>query len=217
MNCIVARKKMAAFLHEQLRPDQSAAVQRHLLACAGCYDEYEYHARLSSPLRELSRVEPPPDLATAIRLRLSFRERPSIWERWQVHFSNLMRPVALPAAGGLLTALILFVLLIPAVSFSRTVGLKQDVPTALSTEPRFKQASFLPVYQDLLVEAWIDEQGKISSFQVLHPAQGGGPVQNLDYQLGDVLLTTIFEPATRFGQRTSGKVLLSLRRITIRG
>ena len=76
----------------------------------------------------------------------------------------------------------------------------------------------LPVYDDLFVEAWIDEQGKVSSFQVLNAsAPDGNSHKNTDYQLGDVLLTTIFEPATRFGQPAPGKVLLSLRRINIRG
>ena len=222
MTCFLARQKLAAFIHEQLPVNQSGALRRHLLACDTCHEEYEYQARLSSPLREMPAVEPPPGLAVAIRVRLSSQQQPGIWQRWQVRFSNWMRPVALPAAGGLLAALILFGILMPAVSV-RTAALRRgsvgyDVPTGLSTDPRFKQASILPVYDDLLVEAWIDEQGKVSGFQVLNATPGGAPVQkNSDYQLGDVLLTTIFEPATLFGQPTSGKVLLSLRRITIRG
>jgi len=164
-------------------------------------------------LRELPPIEPPAELATAIRLRAFSRQRLSLWDRWEVQLSNLMRPVALPAAGGVLAALILFVVLIPAVSFRRA-AFNHDVPTALSTDPRFKQASLLPVSEDLMVEAWIDEQGKISSYRVLNAP---GQVTNLDYQLGTVLLTTIFEPATRFGQPTAGKVLFSLRRINIRG
>jgi hypothetical protein len=189
----------------------------HLLGCGSCHEEYEYQARLISPLRELSAVEPPPDLAMAIQVRASARHGISFRERWQVRLSNLMRPVALPAAGGVLTALILFVVLIPAFYVSRAAGLNQDVPTALMTEPRFKQASALPVYEDVLVEAWIDEQGKISSFQVLNAPLGAAVDKNSGFLSGDVLLTTIFEPATRFGQPTAGKVLLSFRRITIRG
>ncbi|MBI3696000.1 MAG: zf-HC2 domain-containing protein [Acidobacteria bacterium] len=217
MTCFTARQNLAAFLDEELAAEQSDTVRSHLLVCDDCHEQYEYKARLSSPLRELPAVEPPVDLSTAIRLRLSDEQRPSFWERWQVHLANLMRPVALPAAGGVLTALILFGVLMPAVSFTRFTG-SYDVPTGLSTDPRFKQASMLPVYDDLLVEAWIDEQGKVSSYQVLNASTSDGTSQkNMDYQLGDVLLTTIFEPATYFGQRTSGKVLLSLRRINIRG
>lgn len=222
MTCIVVRKNLGALIHEGLRADQSASLRRHLLVCGACHEEYEYEARLNSPLRDLPGVEPPDDLAIAIRVRLSSRRRPGIWSRLQVRLSDWMRPVALPAAGGLLTALILFGMLIPAVGRIRTPGLhgaalSPDVPTGLSTDPRFKQASLLPVSEDLLVEAWIDEQGKVSGFQVLNATPGDSASKNLDYQLGEVLLTTSFEPATLFGQRTSGKVLLSLRRITIRG
>jgi len=214
MTCIQARQEMAALIREQSRAGQSAGLRRHLLECSACYDEYEYLARLSSPLRELPPVEPPAELATAIRLRAFAGQRLSIWERWQVQLSNLMRPVALPAAGGVLTALILFGVLIQAVSFRRAV-FNHDVPTALSTDPQFKQASLPPVFEDLLVEAWIDEQGRISSYRILNAPPGQGA--SVDYQLGNVLLTTIFEPATRFGQPISGKVLFSLRRINIRG
>ena len=216
MTCHTARQKLAAYIDEHLRADESAALRRHLLACAGCHEEYEYQARLNSPLRELPRLAPPPAVATAIRLRLSAEARPDRWQRWQVHLSNLMRPVALPAAGGLLTALILFRVLMPAVSAVRAAG--HDVPTVLRTEPRFKAASVLPWSEDMLVEAWIDEQGKVTNFEVLNPAPSEAAVgKELHNQITNILLTTLFEPATQFGQPTHGKVLLSLRRINVPG
>lgn len=219
MTCSLARQQLADFVHEQLRNNEANALRRHLLDCSDCHDEYEYQARLTSPLREIAGVEPPPALATAIRVRLSAERQSTwshLWQRWEVHLANLMRPVALPAAGGLLMALILFLVLMPTVWVTRTGG--HDVPTALSTDPQFKQASILPVYEDVLVEAWIDEQGKISGYQVLNGGPNGAEVgKTLGYQAGDVLLTTIFKPATVFGQPTAGKVLLSFRRINIRG
>jgi hypothetical protein len=218
MTCFLARQQLAALMNEELCAGESKALRRHLLECGDCHEEYEYQARLSSPLRELPSVEPPPDLAMAIRLRISSQQSTGFWQRWQVHLSNLMRPFALPAAGGLLTALILFRVLMPAVWVVKAAGPNEDVPTVLSTSPQFKQASILPVSEDLLVEAWIDEQGRISRFQILNGSQTSVAVsKGLGFQSGDVLLTTVFEPATRFGQRTEGKVLLSLRRINIRG
>ncbi|MBI3664762.1 MAG: hypothetical protein HY236_00805 [Acidobacteria bacterium] len=208
---------MAAYIDEYLRADESAALRRHLLDCADCHEEYEFHARLNSPLRELPRLSPPPELATAIRLRLPER-RTSRWERWQVHLSNMMGPIALPAAGGLLSALILFRVLMPAVSAIRAAGGVNDVPTVLRTEPRFKAASVLPLSQDMLVEAWIDEQGKVTNFEVLNPAMSEAAVgKELHNQIISILLTTLFEPATQFGQPTHGKVVLSLRRINVAG
>lgn len=217
MSCHWAREKLAGYVQDQLRPGETSAVRRHLLSCEVCYEEYEYQARLSSPLRELAAAPPPPAMATAIRWQAFAPPRPGFWERWQVHLSNLMRPVALPAAGGLLSALILFGFLMPAVSASRAAHLGQDVPTMLFTGPRFKEASPFPVTEDLLVEAWIDAQGKITDYRVLNGSHNGAMEQILRHESGNVLLTTVFEPATRFGQPTAGKVRLLLSRINIRG
>lgn len=196
-----------------------ASMRRHLEECEACFEEYEYQARLDSPLRELPVAEPPASLAIAIRLRVTPRPRPALWERWQVHLANLMRPVALPAAGGLLSALILFGILLPSVHMGHMlpVGTLPDVPTLLVTEPRFKEASPFPVTEDILVEAWINERGHITNFEVISPTQGSAVEKMLLLQSANVLWTTRFEPATRFGQPTAGRVVLSLRRINIRG
>jgi hypothetical protein len=219
MTCVSARQGLAGYVQEQLGAAERAEVRRHLEACEACFEEYEYQARLANPLRELPAVEPPARLAVAIRLRVLPQHRPSLWERWQVHLSNLMRPVAIPAAGGLLSALILFGILLPAVAARRVASAVYDVPTTLVTEPRFKDASPFPVTEDLMVEAWIDERGNITNFEVLSPTPMGAAVEKmlLLESAANLLLTTRFEPATRFGQPTAGKVYLSLRRINIRG
>lgn len=224
MTCLSARQRLGGYVQERLGAAEQARIRRHLQDCAACFEEYEYQARLDSPLRELPAVEPPLALGTAIRLRLMPQPRPSLWDRWQVHLSNLMRPVALPAAGGLLSALILFGILLPAMQITRaadTPGSGSDLPTDLVTEPRFKNASpfpVTPVTEDLLVEAWIDERGNITNFEVLSPTPMGAAVEKmLLLQSVNALLTMKFEPATRFGQPTAGKVMLSFRRINIRG
>ena len=221
MTCVCARQKLAGYVQDRLGAAERVSMRRHLEDCEACFEEYEYQARLDSPLRELPRREPPAALETAIRLRAMPQRGQSLWERWQVHLGNLMRPVALPAAGGLLSALLVFGILLQAMYATRVVsaaGPGYDVPTDLVTEPRFKGASPFPVTEDLLVEAWIDERGNITNFEVLSPTPMGAAVEKmLLLQSTNVLLTTKFEPATRFGQPTAGKVLLSFRRINIRG
>ncbi len=214
MTCQTARLKLAAYGQGQVSAGEAAAIRRHLLNCGQCEQEYEYQARLNTPLRELPAMPPPPELALAIRLR-AFSRGLSAWDRRQVRFSNLMRPVALPAAGGLLTALILWAALMPAVSVSRRRYI-DDVPTALHTNPRFKDASPLPI-PDVLVEAWIDERGRITDFEVLDPPTDRREANLLRQESSNFLLTTVFEPARQFGQPTSsGRVLLLLDRIVIR-
>ena len=222
MNCLTARQKLSAYVDENVRASEAAELRRHLEACAECHKEYEYLARLSSPLRELPRVSPPPDLSVAIALSRAAQWRYRLWERWEVRLANLMRPVALPAAGGLLAALLLFGALIPGVAVARFAG--SDVPTVLQTGPRAKIASIgpeFPVDEDLLIEALVDQQGRIVSFDVLSNGHRSAALElALHQQLSQMLLTTSFEPATEFGQPIAGKVLLSIRRvssITIRG
>ncbi len=226
MTCHDVRQKLPIYIEEPSRVRDSRALRRHLLACGDCHQEYEYMARLSSPLRELARVAPPPELAASLRRQVASASGSRIpaWQRWQVHLANLMRPVALPAAGGLIVALILFGVLIPGVSVTRVVY-AHDVPTVLMTEPRVKAASVIHAYEDLpeedlLVEAWVDERGAISRFEVLNPEPGGPSEKELRDHLNNVMFTTLFEPATEFGQPAPGRVIFSFRRssrITIRG
>jgi hypothetical protein len=217
MTCQSARQKLAAYSEDSLSPREASALRRHLIGCEACHQEYEYGERLASPLRELDSVMPPPLFATSIRLRLFSQIRMTLWERWQVRLSNLMRPVALPAAGGLLSALILFGAFLPLLSVSRSSALIKDVPTMLITGPRFMQASPFEIDEDLLIEAWIDERGKVASFEVLNPAQSTPAwEETIRIRSGNVLLTTLFEPATRFGQPIAGKIVFSLHRINIR-
>jgi hypothetical protein len=218
MTCDLVRQSLGAYVQHRLSGRELSAVRGHLLSCEECHQEYEYQERLSSPLRELAAAVPPPTLATSIRLQLFSKARLSLWDRWQVRLSNLMRPVALPAAGGLLTALILFTSFIPAFSVFRASGFGDDVPTMLMTGPRFKGASLLDFSseEDVLVEAWIDENGKVASFEILTPPYLDGDPEIARIQSSNVLLTTLFEPATRFGQPIAGKVVMSLHRINIR-
>jgi len=217
MTCELARRRLPAYAQDRLSALEAWALRSHLLECETCHREYEYQERLESPLREMTPLDPPPALSTSIRLQLFSNERLSWWDRWQVRASNLMRPVALPAAGGLLAALILFVSFVPALAVAPVAALTKDVPTILSTEPRFKTASPFEASEDLTVAAWIDERGNIASFELLNDApQSKDAAEQARLHSSNVLLTTVFEPATRFGQPIAGRIVFSMHRINIR-
>jgi hypothetical protein len=216
MTCELARRRLPAYVQDRLSSVEAWALRSHLLECETCHREYEYQERLESPLRELAPLAPPPALSTSIRLQLFSNERLSWWDRWRVRASNLMRPVALPAAGGLLAALTLFVSFVPALAVAPVAALGNDVPTILSTEPRFKTASPFSLSEDLMVEAWIDERGNIASFELLNAPQSKHAAEQTRLHSSNVLLTTLFEPATRFGQPIAGRVVFSMYRINIR-
>jgi hypothetical protein len=145
-----------------------------------------------------------------------------MWADWRTSFrlwsQNLMRPLAIPTAGGFLSAVVLFCLLpigMISPSLALSVATITDVPTALYTDATVKSIS--PVGftdEDVVVELTIDDQGRILSYTIPdcpHSVKCPGLRRNIESSL----LFTQFTPATTFGQPMSGKVRLSFRNSSI--
>ena len=131
---------------------------------------------------------------------------------------NLMKPLALPAAGGLCVAVLLFMILVPTFSGAFYMGSAIDVPTGLSTGPTVK--SLAPIgfrYGDAEVDLRIDDQGRIINYSIV----GGQGIEKdaLRRSIENNLLFTQFTPATAFGIPITGTLRLSFRssRIDVKG
>lgn len=151
--------------------------------------------------------------ASAPELLVRLRERFQLWQ------ANMMRPLAVPCAGGLTVALLVFTMFVHTYPV-RAYSLEGDTPTALYTGPSAKTlAPFEPPSADAELEVTIDEQGRISDYHVVEASKG------LDIEVNRsvarTLLFTEFKPATSFGQTVTSKLRLSLRRgsssITVKG
>ena len=133
--------------------------------------------------------------------------------------ANMMRPLALPCAGGIVAAVMVFTLFVH-IQPVRANNLMGDRPTMLYTEPAAKTlAPFEPPTADAEVEVSIDEWGRIADYQVV----SGNPKLNMEVRrsVERTLLFTEFTPATSFGQAVPSKLRLTLRRgasaITVKG
>lgn len=149
--------------------------------------------------------------APALLVRLNNR-----FELWK---ANMMRPFALPCAGGIAAAVLVFTMFIQ-IHPVRANSLMDDRPTALYTEPAAKTlAPFEPPTADAEIEVSIDELGRIADYRVVN----GNPKLNLEVRrsVERTLLFTEFTPATSFGQAIPSKLRLTLRRgasaITVKG
>jgi len=149
--------------------------------------------------------------APALLVRLNNR-----FELWK---ANMMRPFALPCAGGIAAAVLVFAMFIQ-INPVRANSLMDDRPTALYTEPAAKTlAPFEPPTADAEIEVSIDELGRIADYRVVE----GNPKLNLEVRrsVERTLLFTEFTPATSFGQAIPSKLRLTLRRgasaITVKG
>lgn len=176
---------------------------------------------LSRVLGSLSPHVPPSGLARSLR-RMAERERESalarrrFWralemgrDRLLLAANDVMRPLALPAAGGILSAVVLIGMwLVPTYPVHADNG--ADVPTMLTTEPAVKEVGPVAVAGgDLVLDVTVDDQGRMVDYSIV-----SAPTTIIDagfrQRLENLLLFTQFVPATAFGQPGFGKLRLTL-------
>lgn len=199
----------------------------HLATCRDCAAEAETTLNLRKAMRQIPSRPMPPQLASELRVlasherarlltRLSWSARVRAWaDRASLMVDNLMRPLALPLAGGLMSALFLFAVLVPTFGF-RHVSLANDVPIPLFTEATLEETGPLALMDDeTVVEVSIDDRGQVTGYSI----QEGTDSRLVEASLANALLLSKWAPATWFGQPTSGKVMISFRRshIVVKG
>lgn len=172
---------------------------------------------LSRALRSLPRRLPPPHLASSLRVIASREQRRRVYgrglvflDRVHMFFDNLMRPLALPFAGGVFSTVVLFSMwMVPLYPLRGSNAV--DVPSTLTTEAAVKLTA--PVSFDdtdnVIVDVTIDGDGRMVDYKIV-----SGDIRNdqaLRRSIAGVLLLTRFTPATSFGQPVEGRLRLSLR------
>ena len=203
-------------------------LKRHLNSCRECTLETERYSGLRQQLRSLPRAVPPADLGTRLRVvaskvRNEAAKGISPWSRWrdrlELSLHHLMRPLALPAVGGLCSAIFLFSTLVPTFKSAFALGtLSGDVPTMLATEPALKDTAPVAFGDgDAVVDLQLDDQGRIINYAIVSPP--GQQSEKLRHRIENSLLFTEFWPATTFGRPVAGTIRISFRnsRIDVRG
>ncbi|MGI8743406.1 MAG: anti-sigma factor family protein [Bryobacteraceae bacterium] len=227
MKCWTAKRKISAYLDNSAQEQERLDLRVHLRDCEACSQTAEGHRRMRLALRSLTPRTPPPEFTEYVRVlgTLSLaqsttrRGRIRSWAgRLKLALDNLMKPVALPAAGGLCAALLLFTSLVPNFSGAFRFGSLTDVPTGLSTGAAVKRLAPIGFqYGDAEVDLRIDDQGRIINYSI---AGGHGLEKDaLRRSIENNLLFTQFTPATAFGVPITGTLRLSFRssRIDVKG
>ena len=220
MDCRNARRNISAYLDHRMPGSESQAVRNHLNACRACALESAEQQRLRRTVRSLPRRTPPADLALRLRVIASKAraeiQGPNRWARLRnrlaLGLENLMRPMALPAVGGLCSAIFMFSALIqtfmPAFAMARTAS-AFDPPTMLLTQPMVKYIAPIPFGGDAVVDVKIDNNGCIYGYTIV--SETGPNDQQLRRSIENNLLFTEFWPATAFGVPIAGTIRISYR------
>jgi hypothetical protein len=163
----------------------------------------------------------PPELALRLKVAVSQQlaaSRHNRWESLQVRCENALNAFMFPAAGGLVSAVLFFGLLIGVLVPVHLSG-GNDPPTMLYTPPEMTLAPFGLESGNsngdaILVEAVIDSHGRVEDYRVLNGSSGP---KELSAEMKNALIFTQFRPATSFGVPTSGRVVISFSNINVGG
>jgi hypothetical protein len=227
MECWSVRAKVSDYLDGAVSAEERRMLKRHLNICRECALESERYSELRRKLRSLPKRMPPADLTTRLRVvaskvRMESFRGASPWRRWrdrmELSLRNLMRPLAVPAVGGLCSAVFLFSTLVPMFKSAFAMSGAGDIPTMLTTEPTLKfTAPVAFADRDAVVDLQLDDQGRIVDFTIV--SAPGQQNEKLRRSIENSLLFTEFWPATTFGRGVAGTIRISFRssRIDVRG
>jgi hypothetical protein len=192
----------------------------HLSECGDCEMQRRQIRALAAGMRKLP-IRNVPELATMkLQVLASHRKQGRLpsrldqwWRRAQLAFDNLLKPLAVPAAGGLMASFLCFGVIVDTLQY-RPDWRMMDIPVGLFTEVTMQDASpFGCSGQDVIVQLTVDESGKVTDYTL--PRGGASPEQM--QEIGNLVLYTTFTPATSFGQRISSSVLVDIHHVNVRG
>jgi anti-sigma factor RsiW len=217
MNCSQARSLFSLYLDGALTGRQMQSLGAHFEECAACQGEYTQLRQSQHLLTSVGRPPVPPDLALKVRIALSqemARARRPQLQGTKMLVEGALRRFMVPTAVGLVTAVIVFGVLMGSFAGSVQAANSNDVPLLVYAAPEFKASAYAlqhgSISEDaVIVEAYIDASGRVEDYRVLSSPED---VQQWLPQVKNALIFTEFQPATAMGRPAPGRVVLAFTR-----
>ncbi len=232
MKCQEAQRRLPGYLDGAMRAQDHAGVREHLDSCAECRDHLERYRLLNGYLAHMEPVAAPSDLALKIRMRVSRERSPwagvvRLWNSTLLVFENLLGPLAVPATGGVLTALGVFIFVVHGLLVGVPMNgvVPNDLPLNLVQPAELESLAPFPVPgmvgpngqpspSGLLLEATLNAQGEVVDYKIL----SGPESVDVHHQIDQLLMFSRFRPQMNFGRpMDGGRVLLSFSEVRVRG
>jgi hypothetical protein len=213
-------KLLSQHLDGALATSEARRMDEHLTRCGRCQLELEFLEQTKTALSSVERKAAPEDLALRLRLAIS-REaaqvRMGAFEGLRFRLESIANAFMVPATAGLLSAIVFFGLLIGFFAIPSS-GNDVQISTVFYTPPELAISPFGlsdNVSSDsVVVEAYIDANGRVQDYRVLSAPVG---YQDVDPRIKNMLIFTVFRPATSYGRPTAGKAVLSFSQINVKG
>lgn len=221
MECQQVELTLSAFQDGCVVESEQREIAAHVRKCRNCAAHLDQLTAVRRNLRGMARRPMPANLTLSLRAiasrESSFRRRYAGFRGW-VHnqydqlalFSdNLMRPIALPAAGGLASAVLLFSMVMTNFQGVARQPLN-DIRLTIATDPTVKSMLLDVSDAEFTVDVFVDEQGRVIDYS-FPDGYGSMNTSQMRRKLENSLLFTEFSPATNFGQPTSGWVRMKFK------
>ncbi|MBV9611734.1 MAG: zf-HC2 domain-containing protein [Acidobacteriaceae bacterium] len=174
MICWTARRRKTDFVDGRLRANERARLEAHLNECPSCSLLFEQEHSVRSALGDLPTPVSPQQLSTALRVKASqeaqavLASRESrvarVWKEWRFRLDQIMRPLTIPATGGILSSLLLFSALAFAISTTSQI-VSYEVPVAYADRAA---ANLVPLElrSSVMLTLVLDGNGRITDYSV---------------------------------------------------
>ena len=213
-SCVEIRKHFSDYVDDLCTPEARKSIRYHLAFCDPCADRLAQWQSVQEELQALPRRQVPSEVALSLRVHMSQLLHPRPLSRLLIHLENALEPLLIPATGGVLTAIICFFLFMG--SSAVPIVYSPDVASQPPTPARVQALApmdFNTGENELVLVTHVNAAGRGVGYQLLSGESSPELMQRLDR----MVYFSVFRPATMAGKPTDGQVVLSLRRITVRG
>jgi hypothetical protein len=184
------------------------------------HEEHVSQEELIMTLRNLPRRVPPAGLTTSLRV-IASRERQRLVEssslgqvlaswfhRTRFTLQDILRPLMLPATGGVFSAVVLFSMWVVP-TYPLRAKMTVDIPTQLTIGVQVQRSVTAALSDSVLVDVDVDDQGHLLDYQIVSGAEVvADPLMRR--RMETALWFTTFSPATAFGMPMAGKTRVLL-------
>jgi hypothetical protein len=223
MQCGEMQSLFSCYLDGAVTGAEMRAVSEHLEHCLDCQRDYQLLATTQKLVAALPRKPAPAELALKLQVAASQMHAQSWRSRLEdvyVWWSNATNGFMVPATAGLVSAVIVFALLIGYIAVPQKVEASSadDTPLMLYTPPVLSSSPFITTVGSmdgsLVVETYVDANGRVQDYRIVSAPPG---TKKLIPQLDNMLIFTTFRPAMNLGQPIPSRVVLSFSGVNVRG
>jgi len=221
MSCDNVQERISSLVDREPSAAEREKVLAHVGTCRTCSDYLTSQQTARSALRNLGAPAVPAGLSARLRViashererqlaRVSFAARLRHYHaKLQLQIDNLMRPLAFPFAGGLVSSIMIFGLLVPSLTFQHAFadealftypdgevvvlapnGTYMSIPES-ENAPRIQRMDMAPPETANVVDLTVDQAGRVSDWSV---SRG-----ELTPDLANIIMFGQFSPATNMG------------------